>query len=104
MEQMTLGVDLRDEGERLALRAKQGWHALADAWFATVRIGETFTADSLIEAVGLPADSATNANNAVGAFIGSLARSKPALVRAIGYDTSKRAESHARVVRVWQKL
>lgn len=100
MEQLELGLSLKAKGQYSALRGAEEWHEMALEWLA--RASGDFSADDLIEDIGLPNAVATNRNNAVGAFFTSARRA--GLIRAVGWVRSRRAESHGRVVAVWSKI
>lgn len=82
--------------------------AAADEWrpgaIAVLRelalSGQPFTADDLVERAGLPLQSETNANNAVGALFS--AASKKGLIERMGDTQSKRVAGHARRLSVWR--
>lgn len=88
-------------GQHLAETAERvhAWHdrALA-ALDALAAAGAPFTADDLVERVGLP-DTGTNRNNAVGALFAGASR-RGVITRA-GYRSSTRVSGHGRIVAVW---
>ena len=55
-----------------------------------------FTADDLVDAIGLPVGS----SNQVGAFFHWL--SKACIITFHGYTTSKRKSNHGRLIREWE--
>jgi hypothetical protein len=91
-------------GMAIALHSAQArpWRDRARAWLNGRTPGETFTADDLVAAVGLPSgDLAVNGNGAVGAVIRAAAQAKT--IRPLGYVESTRPSSHGRPVRLWQR-
>ena len=72
------------------------WTIEAGEWRRTMIEGDLFTADDLVEAVGLP-DGHPNQ-------IGALFRlwHKACLIRPRGQAPSIRASNHARMVKVWE--
>jgi hypothetical protein len=89
----------RNEGIRTAaLNTWEPWRHSAEA--AIVKLadaGAPFTSDDLVDAVGLPALSSTNALGAL--FAGAARRG---LIVRVGYTPSRRASRHNSVVAVWQ--
>jgi hypothetical protein len=74
------------------------WWDQAARWIGQQPLGRRFTADDLIDAVGLPHGSP----NQVGAQIRTWAvqdKTEP-----VGYAEAKRHSSHGRVLRVWQVI
>lgn len=74
------------------------WWNEAARWINEQPIGTRFTADDLIDAIGMPHGSA----NQVGAQIrtwGVQDRTEP-----VGYSEARRHSSHGRVLRVWQVI
>lgn len=98
MEQLELGLSMKECGQASALRGAEDWHEMALNWLQGAYTD--FSADDLIEAIGLPNAVATNRNNAVGAFFTS-AR-KAGLIRSVGWVRSRRPESHGRVIALWK--
>jgi hypothetical protein len=98
--QMELGDVLADNGMERALLSKPLWSKSADTWFYFIPSGKIFTSEDLTDAVGLPAVSEANSNNAVGAKI----RSWRGEISHAGYAKSTRTISHGRVISVWRKL
>ena len=93
----------RDEGLARAADGKPEWSQRAlEAIAFLARDRETFTADDLVERVGLPAGvSETNRNNAIGAAF-STARLRRIIERVPGAEHySQRPESHGRRIAVW---
>ena len=91
----------RRRGEELAESHLQVWKDKATEWLSYLEPGDTFTADSLVENIGLPSyeDGRPN-NNGVGGFIAGLARKRRIL--PAGYTTSERVTNHNRVLRIWR--
>jgi hypothetical protein len=100
MEQLELGLSLKAKGQARAIRKADDWHDMALEWL-TEALGD-FSADDLVEAIGLPNAVATNRNNAVGAAFTSARRL--GLIRRVGWIQSRRAESHGRVVALWSRI
>lgn len=92
-----LAAAVRDAGEQQALSFDGG--AWSDAaWRELVRLARTgreFSADDLIDEVGLPDSPGT-----CGATIGAARRA--GLIRAVGYTTSRRVTRHGGVQRLWK--
>jgi len=96
------GRILADAGMQMALFARPEWNERATAVIlALAETGQPFTADHVIERVGLPTRyQGMNANNAVGAAISAASRRKQII--SIGFTTANRASSHNRVLRIWR--
>ena len=98
------GREKADEGMDAAATAGRVHHWRMDAgrWFMRLPIGEEFSADDLIRAVGLP-DEGVNKNNVVGAFFNALAKSN-----FIGWTgktmKSERIDRHTGMNRIWYKI
>lgn len=96
------GKRLQQEGQEAALasRAAMTWTEQAERWLLSR--SSPFTADDLVDTVGLPRGSAgPNQNNAVGALVKSWSRR--GLIHPIGYKTARRVKSHGRTLRVWSR-
>jgi hypothetical protein len=93
---------LKENGMQMALFAKPEWAEQAKATIqALAATGEQFTADDVIQRIGLPTQYAgMNANNAVGAAVSAAARRKE--ITRIGFASANRASSHGRVLSVWR--
>ena len=93
----------KERGTTLAEDALETWVWKADDWLSYLEPGSTFTADSLVENIGLPTfeDGRPN-NNGVGGYIAGLVRRKR--IAAAGYTTSDRVTNHGRVLRIWRIL
>jgi hypothetical protein len=91
-----------DHGQALALGADrvEQWKATADVWFASLPVGERFTADTLVHECGLP-DEGQNRNNVVGAWISAKAR--VGQCREVGRVKSRRVVGHRRKITLWAK-
>ena len=100
MEQLELGLSLKAKGQARAIRGADDWHEMALKWLSGA-FGD-FSADDLIEDIGLPNAVATNGNNAVGAAFTSARRL--GLIRRVGWIQSRRAESHGRVIALWSRI
>lgn len=59
---------------------------------------QTFTIDDIVAVIGLPSEG-KNRNNALGALISMAA--KEGLIRKAGFTTSRRPESHNRIIHQW---
>ncbi len=93
---------LANEGTRLALIAKSIWGFDADLWLNDLPIGERFTSEDLINAIGLPDKSNPNSNNAVGAKVRNWAHQGK--VERVGFGKTQRASSHSRMIVLWEKI
>lgn len=85
-----------------SLSLASDWRYKAEAWFAALPTGATFTSEDLTSWVGLPSGSeGMNRNNAVGAYLQSLSRNK----RVVKVDivSSKSPRSHGATIIVWKK-
>jgi hypothetical protein len=100
MEQLELGLSLKARGQAQALRGAGAWHEEALKWLSEA-YGD-FSADDLIENIGLPHDIAMNKNNAVGAAF--TAARRIGLIRRVGWTQSRRPEGHGRVIALWSKI
>lgn len=72
------------------------WAHRAARWIGDQPIGSSFTADHLIDALGLPEGS----ENQVGATIRAWSSAK--IIRPEGVTKARRKESHGRLIRVWK--
>jgi hypothetical protein len=90
------------EGIQTALRGDEDWRARADQQINLfVEHGVEFSADDLVEAIGLPNDCDQNANNIVGSVFNTAARRK--IIEGTGVRVkSRRVEGHARRIDVWR--
>lgn len=79
-----------------AVTKDPAWWAEADRWLELQPIGDTFTADDLIDCIGKPAGSV----NQIGARLRSWA--SQSAIAPVGYTEATRKESHGRVLRVWE--
>lgn len=99
------GRDAATRAMRNAAASAHGseWADRARTWIARRFAGETFTADDVVDAVGLPSGGlAQNGNGAVGAVFAQARRA--GLIEPIGWMESTRPTSHARPLRVWQRV
>jgi threonine dehydrogenase-like Zn-dependent dehydrogenase len=62
--------------------------------------GRRFTADDVIDVVGLPGESEQNANNAVGALFS--AASRAGVIHRVGVAHTSRHLGNGRALAVWQ--
>ena len=95
------GEELANKGSRLALISKSIWSFDADLWLNDLPVGERFTSDDLINAIGLPDKASPNSNNAVGAKIRNWSHSKK--VDRVGLGKALRVSSHGRMIALWEK-
>ncbi len=102
MSDYQLGLDLKAEGQALALEHSYDWASLARAHIIHTPTGTALTSEDVIDRCGLPHASDTNSNNAVGALMSAMARQ--GWIRRIGYTPSTRARSHGRVIALWERL
>lgn len=72
------------------------WNHRADAWLGQLYLGVVVSADDLVAEVGLP----TGSPNQVGAKFSSWAKARR--IRPEGVTTSRRRESHGRLMRTWK--
>jgi hypothetical protein len=95
---------LRDQGMDIALDADrvQLWKAKAKRWLDKHRKGYRFTADELVDGIGLP-DEGVNRNNVVGAVMRSWS-CRGWIIKTGYYKPSTRKRRHASVQCVWEKL
>lgn len=96
------GQRLQEAGMEAALSswAAMDWSDMAERWL--LARSQSFTADDLVDAIGLPRGlPGANQNNAVGALI--QAWSRRGAIHATGTRTAKRPESHGRLLRVWSR-
>ena len=92
-----------EAGMRKALAAErvEAWKADALYWLCGRPIGLEFTADDLVDAVGLP-DVGTNRNNVIGAFM--RAQSATGRIEFTGeLRKSERVVRHGNLNRVWRR-
>lgn len=75
------------------------WIEAADTWFDSLPSGYQYTADDLVEAIGLP--SKDGKNGAIGAKMKSWNRE--GVARGLSYTSTARTTSHARPVMLWEK-
>jgi hypothetical protein len=80
------------------------WKIKARQWVMDLPPGDLFTADTLVEFVGLPTESDLFArcNNAVGGLLAGLSRKD--FIRTAGITTSDRVSNHGRILRVWERV
>jgi hypothetical protein len=90
------GAAARDAGVKATARRDLEWWTRAEAWLDSHYVGQTFTADDLVAAIGLPEGS----SNAVGAFLRT--QRIFGAVEADGFTEATRPSSHGRVLRVWR--
>lgn len=94
------GTQLKESGQSKALSSLDPAYRYEfdKVLAAYIREGLMFTADDIVEIIGLPS-SGKNKNNAVGALIAGAARE--GLIKKIGYTTAKRKQSHSRIICRW---
>lgn len=97
-----MGLHLKEQGQAIALAAlDEEWEERALSRMRYLaHLEDPFTAEDLIESVGLPHESSPNRNNAVGALFTRLARK--GIIKRVGYTSATRPESHGRVIALWQ--
>lgn len=105
-EQLDLVAALaaKDRGTALALSPqrldewRQEFTRVVTTW---ARLGQTFTSEDVVDAVGLPAgEHGTNRNNAVGAMMNALAR-RGVIRKTAKRVPSRRPSSHGAELIVW---
>lgn len=97
------GALARDAGMAAAAAAAPDWTELAkQAVRFLAATGTDFTIDDVIERAGLPNDSKSNANNAVGALMSGAAKRR--IIERVGYTRTSRRLGHARSVAVWRGI
>lgn len=85
----------RDEGAATVAANTPSWQEEARQAIGYLAAqGEPFSADDLVELVGMP----PHPNSLGAAFVSS---SRRGAIRALGYTQGRRPESHARVQRLW---
>ena len=93
------GEKLRAEGEAKALEAQPVWLEQAEAAMRQLAgTGRPFTAEDLVDIVGLPGVG-THRSNAVGALFSRWAKSHQ--IKEVGTTRTKRKSSHNSTIRVW---
>ena len=88
------GMDAAERAERV-----QEWKAKAEAWLAAKYAGDIFSADDLVEAIGLP-DEGVARNNVVGAWMA--AKSRHGTITFRSFTRSRRVIGHGNLQRVWK--
>ena len=99
---VAVGMALANNGTIATLMANNTWSERAETWFDSVLVGDLFTAEDLVKAVGLPNPELPKANNAVGAKIRKWSHGE--FIAPIGYTKSGRSVSHARVIVIWERV
>jgi hypothetical protein len=94
------GHAARDAGIKATAKRDLEWWNRAERWIDTLGTDHctTFTADDLVDAIGLPDGS----SNAVGAFLSTQRRF--GIIEPVGFTEATRPSSHARVLRVWRVI
>lgn len=89
-------------GQDRAIENKPEWAEVAYKALRELALsGRPFTADDLVELVGLPTGKVTDKkNNAVGALFTKVART--GLITRIGYTQSARKSGHATTIGIWR--
>lgn len=98
-----LGLELKERGMEQARRAfdVQEWkERFTSTVIKMAATGRSFTSDDVLLFVGLPRESKTNANNAVGAMMNALAR-RGVIRKTKERRSAIRACSHGRELAVW---
>jgi hypothetical protein len=92
------GMDAALNAERVSI-----WRAAADAWLEHREEGDLFTADDLVEAIGLPEfiGERERVNNVVGAWVNAQSRAKR-IVWTKDTRTSQRVVGHGNQQKVWR--
>ena len=91
------GEARKQQGTSRAAQAQSDYHELACAQIRTfARTGEPFTADDLVEVIGLPEGS----GNVIGAAFLSVSRT--GLIWKVGQRPSNRPSSHRHMLQVWR--
>lgn len=91
------GMERASRAERV-----QEWKVRAEEWFEELPRWRAFTADDLVEEIGLP-DEGVAKNNVVGAWFSS--KSKAGTIRFAGrFAKSERIIGHGNLQRVWEKV
>lgn len=73
------------------------WVHRAEHWIHNQTTGHQFTADTIVSELGKPHGSP----NQIGALLRGWAQRN--LIRGTGYTEATRKESHARIVKVWER-
>lgn len=98
-----LGLELKERGMERAREVfdVQEWKArFIETVTRMAATGRSFTSDDVLLFVGLPRESKTNANNAVGAMMNGLAR-RGVIRKTTERRPAIRACSHGRELAVW---
>lgn len=99
LKQAAIGMSKAAAAERA-----QAWNKKADLFLLSLPLGCTFSADDLIEAIGLvDPESAPTSNNAVGAWMRGKSQAGQ-IEHTGGWTPSKRALRHGNPQRVWRVL
>ena len=95
----TAGEELRDEGTADAVAPAWAlWREAAEAHLEVLASsGVEFTADVLVDEVGMPPVSGSP--NAIGGLF--IAAARAGLIRRVGFTTSRRRSRHAGIQRIW---
>lgn len=91
------GTAAKKHGTKIVKRDEEWWQR-ANGWFHMLDPRTQFTADDLVEAVGLPVGSP----NQVGACVRTWAARD--LTKPVGVREARRKESHGRLVRIWEVM
>lgn len=97
------GRALGEQGQDQAASSRAAAQWWAAAWQALLQLaasGEPFTSEHITEQVGLPRRSATGANSAMGALIGTASRA--GIIRLVGSTTAARPISHGAQIGLWE--
>jgi hypothetical protein len=99
------GEQRKEEGMEKALSntSTSEWQEAAKLWLWRLPAGRTFTAEDLVDAVGLPVgEESAGKNNAVGALMNGIAK-RGVIRNTSDYTKAKRPASHGRVIAVWER-
>lgn len=99
------GEQRKEEGMAKALskRGIEDWQEAAKTWLWRLPAGRRFTAEDLVDAVGLPiGEESAGRNNAVGALMNGIAK-RGVIRNTSDYTKAKRPASHGRVIAVWER-
>lgn len=94
-------MEARRAAQALAEAQLVQWKIDAAQWVTDQGIGAEFTADDLVDNVGLPSytDGRPN-NNGIGAFFSGLSRR--GIITKVGWTTSSRVSNHGSDLRLWR--
>lgn len=96
------GKQRGEQGQHQAASADDAASWWQSAWAALLHLaskGEPFTSEHITELVGLPRRSATGANSAMGALIGTASRAH--IIKLVGTVPASRPISHGAQIGLW---